>query len=113
MSLREARVLFTIYLAQLILYAFDLGYEVALGESADFITAKDPTSDHMKGSLHSMGLAADLALYRDGVYLTKTEEYAELGDKWKNLHPYCRWGGSFSDGNHFSFAPPEHVGNRA
>ena len=68
------------------------------------ITEKDPTSDHMKNSLHHLGLANDLDLYFNGVYLTRTEDHKFSGDKWKSMHPLCRWGGDFKhpDGNHYS-----------
>lgn len=115
MTLREARVKFTCLLAQLILKAFDMGYEVALDEAMDRKTAKDPTSDHMAGSLHDIGLAADLILYVDGVYQTTTEAYSDLGEYWESLdREHCKWGGRFrnKDGNHFSFAVPEITANR-
>lgn len=56
-------------------------------------------------SLHLVRLAIDLALFIEGVYQTETEAYKTLGEKWKSLHPDCRWGGDFKtrpDGNHFS-----------
>jgi hypothetical protein len=55
-------------------------------------------------SLHIYKLAVDLLLFKDGVYLTETPDYRELGEFWENLHPDCRWGGRFEDGNHFSVA---------
>lgn len=59
-------------------------------------------------SVHQLGLALDLKLFKDGVYLTSSEDYRELGDWWKTLAPDCRWGGDFpGDGNHFSI---EHNG---
>lgn len=113
MNLREARVIFWRYLRQLGDYidSHD-GYEAALAEGMDRITAKDPTSDHMKNSLHNIGLAQDIDLYRNGVYQTLSEQHTHFGEYWESLHPYCRWGGRFNDGNHYSFAPPELVGNR-
>lgn len=115
MTLQEARVLFTCLLAQLILKAFDLGYEVALAEAMDRKTPRDPTSDHMPGSLHDIGLAADLDLYYEHVYQDKTEQHRVLGEYWEALDPHCKWGGRFKnpDGNHYSFAVPEITGNRA
>ena len=32
----------------------------------------------------------------------RLHRYAELGHYWENLHPFCRWGGRFNDGGHFS-----------
>ena len=94
MTLREKRVEFTRCLGKLIGYAFDIGMEAALGRDG---------LKHMDGSLHYVGLAADIDLYRDGTYLTATEDHRPLGDYWKALHPLARWGGDFKDGNHYSF----------
>jgi len=57
---------------------------------------------HMKNSLHYDGLAIDIDLFKDGVYLTKTEDHQRFGEFWEALHPDCRWGGRFKDGNHYS-----------
>jgi hypothetical protein len=67
------------------------------------------TVGHGRGrnSVHNLKLAKDLLLFKDGKYLTKTEDYAFAGLYWISLHPLCRWGGAFSDGNHFSL---EHNG---
>lgn len=57
-------------------------------------------------SVHSVGLAVDLNLFKDGVYLSSSEDHAKLGAFWKTLHPLARWGGDFRprpDGNHYSF----------
>ena len=115
MTLREARVLFTCLMAQLILKAFDWGYEVAFAEGMDRKTAKDPTTDHMPGSLHEIGLAQDLDLYLKGIYQESTEQHRALGEYWESLHPQCRWGGRFKkpDGNHYSLIVPDITGNRA
>lgn len=106
MTLREARCQYTECLALLILRAREQGYEIALDEATERITAKDPTSDHMKGSLHELGLAADLLLYREGTYLTNTDDYKPLGEWWEALgvkrNLPLAWGGRFKDGNHFS-----------
>lgn len=56
-------------------------------------------------SVHSLGLAVDINLFKDGVYLTDSADHAKLGAFWKTLNPLARWGGDFSDpdGNHYSF----------
>lgn len=100
---REKRIKFTEGIRQLLNFGHDKGYIIALGEGADFITKKDPTTDHMQGSLHTLGLAQDISLYDDdGNYLTKTEDYTELGAYWESLDLEFAWGGRFGDGNHFS-----------
>ena len=108
MTLRQARCAFTAALGALIAWALTQGYEVALGEGMDRVTLKDPTSDHMPKSLHNIGLAQDLDLYKDGVWLSKTEDHTPLGEWWEaygtqhNLP--LAWGGRFKDGNHYSLA---------
>ncbi len=108
MTLREARCAFTYHLARLILWATEQGYEVALDEVTERLTAKDPTSDHRRGSLHHDGLAADVLLYKDGKYLVGTEDYRTLGEWWEaqgHAHNLpLSWGGRFGDGNHFSLS---------
>ena len=59
---------------------------------------------HMEGSLHFEGLAMDVDLFKDGVYLPRTEDHAKFGQFWKMLDKDCAWGGDFNppDGNHYS-----------
>lgn len=109
MTLRETRCLFTRLLADLIQCANSNGFEVALGE-----VTRDPrvaqlnaaTGSGSSNSLHLLGLAADLHLYKSGVYLSMTQDHHGLGTYWKGLHPLCRWGGDFTrpDGNHYSIS---------
>ena len=55
-------------------------------------------------SAHKQRLAIDLNLFKDGKYLSSTEDHRPFGEYWKALHPDNRWGGDFSrpDGNHYS-----------
>jgi hypothetical protein len=52
-------------------------------------------------SKHCQRLAIDVNFFIDGVYQTKSEAYAPLGQFWESIGG--RWGGRFkkSDGNHF------------
>lgn len=106
MTLGQARRQFSSALVLLLIRVEELGLQFAFDEVTDRITTKDPTTDHMKGSLHELGLAADILLYKDGVYLTKTEDYEALGLRWEELGKKLGldlvWGGRFKDGNHFS-----------
>jgi len=104
MSLKQARIKFTRLLPRLLDKAFEMGYDCALDEATERLTEQDKMSDHMKGSLHHIGLAVDLLLYFDGFYLKDSADYKRLGDFWKTLDPFCRWGGEFGDGGHFSFS---------
>lgn len=56
----------------------------------------------IRNSLHELKLALDLDLFRDGNYLADTEAHRPLGEYWETLHPLCRWGGRWGDGNHYS-----------
>jgi len=62
---------------------------------------------HMPNSLHYIGLAADLNLFKDGKYLTKTSDHEPLGKLWELFGG--SWGGRFGDGNHYSL---EHRGRK-
>jgi len=96
MTLREARCQFTLSLATLIAWTSTRGYEVAIDQAK---RCKDCPIGHEK-SLHKIGLAVDLLLYRDGEYLTETSDYVELGEFWEELG--YAWGGRWGDGDHFS-----------
>ena len=80
----------------------------ALAEGMDRITEKDPTTDHMKGSLHEIGLAQDIDLYKDGKWLDKTEDHLPFGEWWEAYGELqgipLAWGGRFKDGTHYSFS---------
>ena len=82
---------------------------VAVGEVERSKAACEWNAAHGLGivnSLHRLGLAVDLKLFRlvDGrwIYLTMTEDYRSLGEWWEALDELCCWGGRFSDGGHFS-----------
>lgn len=64
-------------------------------------------SQGIKNSVHTLKLAQDLNLFKDGEFLIKPEDYAPFGEYWKTLHPLARYGGDFGDYDHFSF---EHNG---
>lgn len=99
MTLGKKQRKFTRLVADLIIHAYDQGYELTLGDAY----AKEGHSDHSK---HYSRLAIDLNLFKNGVYLTQTKDHKFLGDFWKSLDPECTWGGDFkrvSDGNHYSY----------
>lgn len=83
--------------------AFDLGFEVTAGD-----LYRDDRCDYgAKNSLHRQRLAIDLNLFKDGVYLTKTDDHHDLGVFWESLGGV--WGGRFRsnpDGNHYQ--APRH-----
>jgi hypothetical protein len=92
-SLREKQSDFARMVAVLILHASVKGYELTFGDAY-------ATSGHIKDSFHYKRLAIDLNLFKDGVYLTETEDHRPLGEYWQSIGG--TWGGDFDDGNHYS-----------
>lgn len=106
-KLREKQSIFIYNISKLIQYAHSITYELTLGEA---FRTKEQQEIYLKqgktttaNSKHLNRLAIDLNLFKDGKYLTKTEDYKPLGDYWKKLNKENVWGGDFSlnDGNHF------------
>jgi hypothetical protein len=88
-------------IAELIRFAYDHGFELTFGDAY-----RDPRVPYGQPfSQHRSRLAVDLNLYKDGVWLTKTEDHTPLGVFWESIGG--AWGGRFSDGNHYSI---EHAG---
>lgn len=89
---------FTLMLGKLIIKAYELGYELTLGEGYD-----DDGVGHMKGSMHYIRLAQDLNLFKDGVWLDKgpaaEKGFNILHDIWDELGGAERIA---KDLNHFS-----------
>lgn len=101
MTLGEKQREFSRHVALLILKAYELGYEITFGEA--WRSPEEATRRGFPNSLHRDRLAIDLNLFKDGVYLTKTEDHRELGEWWEKQHELACWGGRFNDGNHYSF----------
>jgi hypothetical protein len=101
MNIGETQREFTFMVGLLIQRAYDTGYELTFGDAF----AKD---GHCYGSLHYIRLAIDLNLFKDGFYLTDSEDHKELGEFWESIGG--KWGGRFKDkdgnpapdGNHYS-----------
>jgi len=91
MTFGEKRKLFTKLICEHVLWLLAEGFEVTFDEGLDRLTEKDRTSDHMKNSLHGVGLAQDLNLFINGVWLTTTESHKRSGEKWESRHELCRW----------------------
>lgn len=105
MTLGMRQRLFARLVPGLIDKAHSLGFEVTLGEvwrSEYTATQYARNKLGIKMSLHRDKLAIDINLFRNGVYLTKTEDHRDLGEWWEGQHPLARWGGRFGDGNHYS-----------
>jgi hypothetical protein len=100
MTLGEKQRKFVWMISLLIQRAYEMGYELTLGDA----WAK---TGHKENSNHYIRLAIDLNLFKDGKYLDKTEDHRPLGEFWESLGG--TWGGHFQDGNHYSL---EHEGRK-
>lgn len=111
MKVLELQQRFVRLIAKLIAFAYENGYELTFGESYD-----DDGIGHMRNSLHYIRLAADFNLFKNDVWLKKSDDHRPLGEYWESLGtPDCKtcWGGRFPgkgvDGNHYSI---EYEGRR-
>lgn len=105
MRLSERQRLFTRLVGRLIEWAFEHDFELTFGEA---YRTQEQQELHraagrswVKRSLHQDRLAVDFNLFLDDEYQADSEAYRSLGEYWESLHPACRWGGRFGDGNHF------------
>jgi hypothetical protein len=98
-------------IADLIVWAYDNGYELTFGDAY-----RDPRLHGQMGwkvgygaasSCHKIRLAVDFNLFKDGVFLESTEAHQPLGEQWEKMGG--TWGGRFNDGNHYSL---EHEGKK-
>ena len=96
MTLRQQQSDFAKATVMLFLFIEFMGYEWTYGDAY----AKD---GHRLGSFHYKRLAVDINLFKDGQYLTSTEDHRIFGEYWKALGG--TWGGDFKnkDGNHYSW----------
>jgi hypothetical protein len=104
-ALLDRQQLFMKYLPLLLIKIQYDGYACTLGDGYRDPRVFGPVGVR-KGygsskSNHKIRCAIDLNLFKDGVYLTKTSDHKEFGEYWESLHPACRWGGRFNDGNHY------------
>ena len=105
MTLREKQSLFASLIPKLIDFIYAGGYEVTLGDAYRDPRVMFPYG--RKNGAHTIRLAIDLNLFLDGIWLRDTDDHLPFGEYWESLHPLCRWGGRFNDGNHYSM---EHGG---
>lgn len=106
MTLRQKQSIFLFLVARLIIFANENGYELTFGEA--YRTPEQAALNAKKGigienSLHIKRLAIDLNLFKDGIYLSSSENHRFLGEWWEQQHMNCRWGGRWKDGNHYEF----------
>jgi len=110
MRLIEAQKRFATAVGMLLSHIQSAGYECTLGDAY-----RDPRVFGMVGdrkgygrsrSNHKVRLAIDLNLFRDGEYLTDSEQHRPIGEWWEQYGAEqglpLSWGGHFGDGNHYS-----------
>ena len=102
MSLRQKQSDFARAVAHLILRAYDLGFEVTLGDC--YRDSRCPYGS--PSSKHHRRLAVDLNLFKDGVYLSDSDSHKPLGEWWESTYAHAIWGGRWdmADGNHYEWA---------
>jgi len=112
-SLRERQSEFARKVPLLILYAYELGYEITIGDTwapnlwlyinwlPERLEKKLRKRMHSRNSFHYKKLAIDINLFKDGKYLRRTVDHKPLGLFWESLGG--TWGGRFRDGNHYSW----------
>ena len=108
MSLGLEQEAFSRDLSKLLLKAFELGYQVRIGEAQrtvdqQLIYVKTGRSKTMNSN-HIRKCAIDLHFTKDGVLVYPKE----LGNFWESLGPKTSWGGnwkSFKDSPHFERRP--------
>ena len=105
MSLSQKQRLFLRLTVEFFEWAHRQGYEFTYGEAyrtPEQAALNAKSGKGISNSLHCDRLALDPNLFIGGVYQTTTEAWKPLGEHWEGLHPLCKWGGRFGDGNHLS-----------
>lgn len=117
MGLGDKQRLFMKLIAKLIIFAYEEGYMLSLGDGYRdprvFGEVGEKEGYGRSNSLHKQRLAIDLNLFEQvngsWLYLKETNDHLLLGEYWESLHELCSWGGRFNDGNHYSLT---HEGKR-
>lgn len=104
-TLGEKQELFALLIYKLQGYIISEGYDIRLGHA--FRCENCVTGS--RNSNHKLKLALDINLFKAGQFLQQTADHKPFGEFWESLHPLCRWGGRFNDGNHYSL---EHQGRK-
>ncbi len=120
MRLQDKQAIFASYVGKLIVYINEQGYEVTFGDAwafdvrpvIEYLQSVGGAEDlikllisrkHSKHSKHYKKLGIDLNIFRDGKYLSKTEDHRPFGEYWESLDHKCVWGGRIKDGNHYQY----------
>jgi hypothetical protein len=114
-TLRQKQSRFARSVPLLLQYMTLRGYEYTYGETKRTqaqAAANAASGAGISNSLHIDGLAIDINLFKDGIYLSSGEEHKPFGEFWKSLGEDHAWGGDFKDArgnpkpdsNHYSIA---------
>lgn len=106
-TLSQKRRRFSHDICLLVLHAESIGYGAAFDQvkrTQAEANANAASGAGISNSLHLIGLAADLLLYKNDQYITDGTGHTELGTWWKSLGEDHCWGGDFKakDFNHYS-----------
>lgn len=110
MTLGQKQELFAEMLAGFILWLYDSGYKVRIGEvwrpdeMQELYLGQGKST--VKHSRHQDKLAADLYITKNGVLLESKDSLQAIGDYWEKLNIHNKWGGnykSFVDTPHFEY----------
>ncbi|EPS6889646.1 M15 family peptidase, partial [Providencia stuartii] len=88
MTLGEKQRKFTRMIADLIIFAYDNGYELTFSEAyrtPEQAALNAKSGSGIKNSLHTQRLAVDFNLFKDGKYLTQTTDHKLLGEYWESI----------------------------
>lgn len=108
LTLGQKQRVFSRMVADLLLFIYESGHEVSFGDAYRDPRVHGPVGSKRSyssaSSLHKQRLAIDLNLFKDGRFLTSTEDHRPFGEYWESIGG--TWGGRFSnpDGNHYSAA---------
>jgi hypothetical protein len=101
--------IFTGCLGKLIDFILSQGYQITMAEG--YVGDSDPfphRGPHLHQGCHYFRLAQDLNIWYNGALIDGTNQiWKTFGDYWKSLDDYCRYGGDFSDHDHFSVLHPD------
>jgi len=107
MTLGEHQEKFLYLLSLLITKIYELGYKGRIGEALrtpEQAAIYAASGKGISNSLHTVKLAIDINITKDGVLLTDGMQFEDIGVYWESLDSGCNWGGRFKDGNHFSYS---------
>ena len=105
MTLGQKQRLFAKLVGELLVEIYRQGYEVSIDwayRPPEVAAYYADLGIGIRSSLHTLKLAVDLNLFKDGVWLRSSEDHRQFGEWWEAQHELCRWGGRFNDGNHYS-----------